>query len=43
VREHHSAHYDLRLTETVESERLTLRIHATHGAPASVFRIRVLP
>jgi len=43
VREHHSAHFDCRLPEPIESDRLTLRIHATHGAPASVFRIRVLP
>lgn len=43
VRGHHSAHFDCRLPESVESDRLTLRIHATHGAPASVFRIRVLP
>ena len=43
VREHHSAHFDCRLPAPVESSRLTLRIHATHGAPASVFRIRVLP
>jgi hypothetical protein len=43
VREHHSAHFDCRLPDTIESDRLTLRIHATHGAPASVFRIRVLP
>jgi hypothetical protein len=43
VRENHSAHFDCRLNETVETDRLSLRIHSTHGAPASVFRIRVLP
>ena len=42
VREHHSARFDCQLPDTVETDRLTLRIHATHGAPASVFRIRVL-
>ena len=43
VREHHSAHFDFRLAEAVETDRLTLRIRSTHGTPASVFRIRVLP
>jgi len=43
AREHHSAHFDCRLPESVETNRLSLRIRSTHGAPASVFRIRVLP
>lgn len=42
VRSHHSAHFDCRLPEACETDRLTLHIHATHGAPASVFRIRIL-
>ncbi len=42
VRDHHSARFDLRLENVAETKGLTLRIKATHGAPASVFRIRVM-
>lgn len=41
IRDHHSAHFDHHFPEAVETTRLTLRIRATHGAPAAVFRIRV--
>jgi len=43
VRAHHSARFELRLCDPVETTRLRLQIKATHGAPASVFRVRVLP
>ena len=42
IRDHHSAHFDHCFPEAVETSRLTLRIHATHGAPAAVFRVRVI-
>ncbi len=42
VRDHHSARFEHRLDEPVTTHRLTLRIRATHGAPAAVFRLRVL-
>lgn len=41
VRNHHSAIYEWRPEENFLTKRLTLRVLATHGAPAAVFRIRV--
>lgn len=41
VRDHHSARLDHRLGEDLKTSQLTLRIHATHGTPAAVFRVRV--
>lgn len=43
IRGHHSAHFDHRFPESIETSQLTLRIQATHGAPAAVYRLRVLP
>jgi hypothetical protein len=43
IRGHHSARFDHRFPEALETKHLTLRIHATHGAPAAVFRMRALP
>lgn len=42
VRKHRSARFDYEPPRTLTTNRLTLRIHATHGAPATVFRFRVL-
>lgn len=42
-RDHHSARFALVLPEVLETRRIGLKIHATHGAPAAVFRIRCHP
>jgi hypothetical protein len=42
IRDHHSARFEHRFSEPLSSSKLALRIHATHGAPAAVFRLRVL-
>jgi hypothetical protein len=42
VRDHRSARFVHRIAEPLVAQELMLRIHATHGAPAAVFRIRVL-
>ena len=41
VRDHHGAHFEWSAPEEVLSTSLLLRIHAAHGAPAAVFRMRV--
>ncbi len=40
VRDHHGARFELRTAEPLVTSGLTLRILATHGTPAAVFRIR---
>ncbi|CAA6692485.1 MULTISPECIES: FAD-dependent oxidoreductase [unclassified Lentimonas] len=41
VRDHHGARYDLCLSEAITTSGLRLKMYATHGALASVFRMRV--
>jgi hypothetical protein len=41
VRNNHSARFFHAFPAIVETKQLTLRIHATHGTPAAVFRVRV--
>jgi hypothetical protein len=41
VRDHHGAMHEWKPAAPVTTKRLTLRIPATHGAPAAVFRIGV--
>jgi hypothetical protein len=41
VRDHHGAIHDWKPEQPLQTKRLTLRILATHGAPAAVFRFRV--
>lgn len=41
VRNHHSARWEQRFPEIITTNRLGLRIRATHGAPAAIYRIRV--
>ncbi len=41
VRDHHSAILEWRPETPLLTKRLTLRVLATHGAPAAVFRVRV--
>jgi hypothetical protein len=41
VRDHHGAIHEWRPENPILSKRLTLRVLATHGAPAAVFRVRV--
>ena len=43
VRDHHGARYEWRPDAAFDASRLTLRVLATHGAPASVFRFRCYP
>ncbi|MEX1049628.1 MAG: FAD-dependent oxidoreductase [Akkermansiaceae bacterium] len=43
IRDHRHARFDHRLETPLETSQLSLRIHATHGTPAAVFRVRVLP
>ncbi|MCH7226815.1 FAD-dependent oxidoreductase [Haloferula sp. A504] len=43
ARDHRSARFDQPFPHPLTTRRLTLRVHATHGSPAAVFRIRVLP
>ena len=43
ARDHRSARFDHSFPKVLTTKSLTLRIHATHGAPAALFRIRVLP
>lgn len=40
VRGHHSARFELSLPEALETTRIGIRVHSTHGTPASVFRFR---
>lgn len=42
VRDHHGARYSLALNEAQTVKSLTVKIHATHGTPAAIFRVRVL-
>lgn len=42
ARNHRWARFDHRFSETVTIRQLILRIHATHGTRAAVFRVRVL-
>ena len=42
IRDHHSARFEHQFAEILQTSQLTLRIHATHGAPAAVFRVRVM-
>ena len=42
IRDHHSARFDHRFPGAIETTELKLRVHATHGAPAAIFRMRVL-
>jgi hypothetical protein len=41
VRDNHSARRDFCFDSGVSTSRLRLRVHATHGAPAAIFRLRV--
>jgi hypothetical protein len=41
VRDHHGASHEWRPETPLLTKRLTLRVLATHGAPAAVFRVRV--
>ncbi|HEX5789868.1 MAG TPA: FAD-dependent oxidoreductase, partial [Luteolibacter sp.] len=41
VRDHHAAHFEHVFAAAQSTARLQLRVHATHGAPAAVFRVRV--
>jgi FAD dependent oxidoreductase len=41
VRDHHSAIHDWLVDRPLLIKRLTLRVLATHGAPAAVFRIQI--
>ena len=43
IREHRSARFDHHFIEKPIASQITLRIHATHGAPAAIFRVRILP
>ncbi|MEX0320875.1 MAG: FAD-dependent oxidoreductase [Puniceicoccaceae bacterium] len=43
VRDHRGARCEIRLPEPLNTSGITVRIHATYGTPAAVFRIRVLP
>ncbi len=42
IRDHHLGHFDWTPAAPLTTSALTLRIHATHGTPAAVFRVRVL-
>lgn len=39
VRDHHSASHEWKPEQVLTTKRLTLRVLATHGAPAAVFRV----
>lgn len=41
VRGNHSCRYEHVFPAPVETRRLTVRIHSTHGTPAAIFRFRV--
>jgi hypothetical protein len=41
ARNNHSARYLHTFPTTLQTSKLSLRIHATHGTPAAVFRVRV--
>ena len=41
VRNNHAAHREHAFKQKLLTSKLSLRIHATHGAPAAVFRVRV--
>lgn len=41
VRNHHGASHEWRPNDSILTKSLTLRVLATHGAPAAVFRVRV--
>ena len=41
ARGNHSARFLHSFETSLHTSKLTLRIHATHGAPAAVFRVRV--
>jgi len=41
VRDHHGARFEWNAPEEISGSSLKLRIHATHGSPAAVFRLRV--
>lgn len=41
VRDHHGAMHEWKAPSSISTKRLTLRISATHGAPAAVFRVQV--
>jgi len=43
IRDHRLARLDHRFIKPLHTSRLTLRIRGTHGTPAAVFRMRVLP
>lgn len=43
VRDNHSARLDHLLDGPLVTSRLILRVHSTHGTPAAVYRVRVLP
>ncbi len=42
VRDHHNARYELKLNESLKVKSLTVKVHATHGTPAAIFRVRVM-
>ncbi|CAA6692422.1 MULTISPECIES: FAD-dependent oxidoreductase [unclassified Lentimonas] len=42
VRDHHSAQFRLVLEQPLQTKGLTVKVLATHGAPAAIFRIRIL-
>ncbi len=41
IRNNHSARFVHTFKTSLQTSKLTLRIHATHGTPAAVFRVRV--
>ena len=41
VRNNHSARVEHTFNQNLTTSKLTLRVHATHGPPAAVFRVRV--
>ncbi len=42
IRDHRWARFDHRFDSPVETAKLKLRIHTTHGSPVAVFRVRAL-
>lgn len=41
VRDHHGAHFDHHLSQPLMGSGIRIQVHATHGAPAAIFRLRV--
>jgi len=41
IRSNHSCRYEHTFDNALTTTKLILRIHATHGIPAAIFRVRV--